>query len=86
MSGLALSKLTSSMMISLGDAKLNIGLNLKFESKGLKVLGYSRKGNAGWEFSTKAIELIREYNAKFPEIAEALERKKGQSGMPDIDA
>jgi 5'-3' exoribonuclease 1 len=76
MSGLALSKLTSSVMVNLGDSKTNIGLNLKFEAKSLKVLGYSRKGDAGWEFSNKALELIKEYNMKFPEVVDALERVK----------
>lgn len=83
MSGLALSKLTSSMMVSLGESKTNIGLNLKFEAKSQKVLGYSRKGDAGWEFSMKAIELIKEYNARFPEVSEALENKnRGASYIP----
>lgn len=77
MSGLTLSKLTSSLMVSEGERKTNIGLNLKFEAKSQKVLGYSRKGVSGWEFSQKAIELIQDYNRKFPEVAEALDRKRG---------
>lgn len=79
MSGLTLSKLTSSMMITAGngDQKMNIGLNLKFEAKSLKVLGYSRKGDGGWEFSQKAIDLIEEYKTKFPEVAGALEQRRG---------
>lgn len=77
MSGLTLSKLTSSVMVTVGDSKTNIGLNLKFEAKSQKVLGYSRKGESGWEFSTKAIDLIREYNSKFPEVAAAMDRRSG---------
>lgn len=75
MSGLTLSKLTSSLMVTSGDSKTNIGLNLKFEAKSQKVLGYSRKGDSGWEFSAKAVELIKSYNAEFLEIAEALDQK-----------
>lgn len=81
MSGLALSKLTSSVLVTLGEAKTNIGLSLKFEAKSLKVLGYSRKGESGWEFSNKAIELIKEYNAKFPEVAYAMGRGGGEQTL-----
>ncbi|GAA5869902.1 hypothetical protein JCM16303_001836 [Sporobolomyces ruberrimus] len=75
MSGLALSKICSSMLVLFNDQRVNIGLNLKFEAKGLKVLGYSRKGDGGWEYSQKAVELIQEYRDKFPEVAQALSRK-----------
>lgn len=49
------------MMVEDGRMKVNIGLNLKFEAKGLKVLGYSRKNATGWEFSQRAIDLIMDY-------------------------
>lgn len=64
MTALTLSKLTSSMLITHKDMKINIGLNLKFESKGLKVLGYTRKSRTGWEYSAKAVELIKEYKVR----------------------
>ena len=65
-SGRALSKVTSSFMVITSDGvKNNIGLNLKFEAKGLKVIDYSRKDGRHWEFSEKAIELIRDYKV-FP--------------------
>ncbi|KAF3926712.1 hypothetical protein ABW21_db0204659 [Orbilia brochopaga] len=67
MSSLVLSKVTSSFQVQVDDQRQNLGLNLKFEAKKLKVLGYSRKGATGWEFSQKAIDLIREYMTKFPE-------------------
>ncbi|KAH9813633.1 XRN 5'-3' exonuclease N-terminus-domain-containing protein [Melampsora americana] len=73
---LSLSKITSSLMLlesPTSDNKVNIGLNLKFEAKALKVLGYSRKTENGWEYSTKAIELLGEYNSLFPEIARTLD-------------
>ena len=79
MSGLALSKICSSLLVLFNDQRVNIGLNLKFEAKGQKVLGYSRKGDAGWEYSQKAVDLIQEYREKFPEVAQALTRKGGES-------
>lgn len=61
-SGLALSKITSSFMVITADnQKTNLGLSLKFDAKALKVIDYSRKGPRHWEFSEKAVELIREY-------------------------
>lgn len=60
--GHALSKITSSFMILAPDGgKVNMGLSLKFEAKGLKVISYSRKNDRFWEFSDKAVELIKAY-------------------------
>jgi 5'-3' exoribonuclease 1 len=73
---LVLSKITSSFSVSaLGLPRLNLGLNLKFESKKLKVLGYSRRSDKGWEFSDKAIELLSTYMSKFPEFIAGIQRK-----------
>lgn len=58
----ALSKITSSFMVLTSDgSKHNLGLSLKFEAKGLKVIGYSRKTDRFWEFSDKAVDILREY-------------------------
>ncbi|EPQ31496.1 uncharacterized protein PFL1_00831 [Pseudozyma flocculosa PF-1] len=77
-SSLALSKLTSSMLLYHKDQKTNVGLNLKFEAKAQKVLGYSRKTASGWVFSDKAIDLIKEYIERFPELCDCLTKKSGQ--------
>jgi 5'-3' exoribonuclease 1 len=69
---LVLSKITSSFQAMVDGKRLNLGLNLKFEAKQRKVLGYSRKNEGGWEFSVKAEELIREYMIKFPQFFERL--------------
>ncbi|GAK62964.1 5'-3' exoribonuclease [Moesziomyces antarcticus] len=74
---LALAKLTSSMMLAWKDQKVNVGLSLKFEGKGEKVLGYSRKSANGWEFSDKTLELVKEYVQTFPEIATMLSHRSG---------
>lgn len=64
-SGRALSKITSSFMVITSDnQKTNLGLSLKFEAKSLKVVDYSRKEGRHWEFSEKAVELIKEYKVK----------------------
>lgn len=75
---LVLSRLTSSFSVNSSSLKLNLGLNLKFEAKKMKVLGYSRKGQNGWEYSQKAVELIQQYMIKFPEfIAGVMRNPKG---------
>jgi hypothetical protein len=62
LSGRAVGKITSSfMVITSNGQKNNIGLSLKFEAKALKVIDYSRKDGRYWEFSEKAVELIRDY-------------------------
>lgn len=72
---LLLSKITSSLSVTTsGQSRINMGLNLKFESKKLKVLGYSRKSDKGWEYSNKAIELIRTYKTKFPEFFDGIQQ------------
>jgi hypothetical protein len=69
MTGLAVSKITSSFMVITSDGlKTNLGLSLKFGGKGLKVLSYTRMEDRGWEYSAKAVELLRDYQAAFPQL------------------
>ncbi|KAK5728245.1 exonuclease II Exo2 [Elasticomyces elasticus] len=65
---LVLSKLTSAFNVMSSGLRLNLGLNLKFEAKKLKVLGYSRKRESGWEYSQKAVDLLVQYMMRFPEF------------------
>jgi 5'-3' exoribonuclease 1 len=74
MSGRALGRITSSFLVILGNnQKANLGLNLKFEAKGLKVVGYSRKNDRNWEFSQKTVDLIKEYKARYPIVFQNLD-------------
>jgi 5'-3' exoribonuclease 1 len=83
---LVLSKITSSFSVSaMGLPRLNLGLNLKFESKKLKVLGYSRRSDKGWEFSNKAIELLSTYMTKFPEFIAGIQRKPQGNEYDETD-
>lgn len=74
LSPLVLSKITSAFQVIVDENKVNVGLNLKFEAKGLKVLGYSRKAASGWEFSQKAIQLLQQYMIKFPNFIAGIQR------------
>ncbi|KAL8726035.1 MAG: hypothetical protein Q9166_006980 [cf. Caloplaca sp. 2 TL-2023] len=71
---LVLSKITSAFQVIVDDQRVNVGLNLKFDAKGLKVLGYSRKAANGWEFSQKAVQLLQQYMVKFPEFIAGIQR------------
>lgn len=75
MSALCLSKLTSSFTVVVDDDRVNLGLNLKFEGKKMKVLGYSRRNQMGWEYSDKAVVLLQDYKRLFPDFIQTLERK-----------
>jgi 5'-3' exoribonuclease 1 len=72
---LALAKMTSSLSVESNGLRLNLGLNLKFEARKLKVLGYSRKSQTGWEFSPKAVDLITQYMIQFPELVALIASK-----------
>ncbi|KAF7319188.1 5'-3' exoribonuclease 1 [Mycena chlorophos] len=77
-SGRALSRITSSFMILTSDGqKTNLGLSLKFDAKALKVIDYTRKDAKHWEFSEKAIDLIRQYKLKFPALFANLDSDNG---------
>ena len=62
------------MVIAGGGSKSNLGLSLKFEAKALKVIEYSRKDGRYWEFSGKAVDLIHQYKATYPEVFRVLDR------------
>lgn len=81
---LVLSKITSSFQVALDDNRINLGLNLKFEAKKLKVLGYSRK-TSGWEFSEKAVQLIQQYMINFPEFIAGIQRNSQSNIYDAID-
>lgn len=69
----ALSRVTSSFMVLVADGqKVNLGLSIKFEGKSMKVLNYSNKGHV-WEFSNLAIDLIRSYKERYPEVFRILD-------------
>lgn len=85
---LLLSKITSQFMVQdSSKGKVNIGLELKFESKRQKVLGYTRKLSNGkfWEFSPLAINLINTYKTKFPGLFKKLVNNVSGSNFPTVD-
>lgn len=55
------------MVLTSDGQKHNLGLSLKFEAKSMKVLEYTRKppSGRGWEYSDKAIDLIRRYKVRY---------------------
>ncbi|KAJ5775180.1 uncharacterized protein N7511_000191 [Penicillium nucicola] len=71
---LVLAKITSSFTVDVEGTRANLGLNLKFQAKQQKVLGYSRRGETGWEFSQKAIDLIQQYMINFPDFIAGIQR------------
>ena len=78
---LVLSRITSTIMLSHGGQRVGIGLGLKSEAHSRKVLGYTRKGLYGWEYSEAAVQLVEQYKNEFPEIIIALVKSPADGGM-----
>jgi 5'-3' exoribonuclease 1 len=84
---LTLSKITSSFFVWTvgGSIRVNLGLNLKFDGKRQKVLGYSRKSATGWEFSAPAVKLLTDYMVKFSDFFAGIMRNPQGSEVNDLD-
>lgn len=83
-SGLFLSKITGSFMLKDKNSKLNVGLDIKFDARRLKVLGYTAKAPKYWEYSPLAIQLLKDYRTSFPKIFDNLQSMCMQkNGLPD---
>lgn len=77
LSPLLLSRLASIFYLySIQDTNLrvNIGLGLKFDKQGFKILNWSEKHPSGyWMFNRKLIDILKEYKKKFPNVITRLE-------------
>ena len=82
---LTLSKITASFSVDLFGLHVNLGLNLKFEAKKMKVLGYSRRGESGWEFSQKAVALLQQYMINFPQFIARIQQYPRGDGFAATD-
>lgn len=72
------------MQLSDGS-KTNIGLSLKFESKGQKVLGWTRRNDRGWEYSELTASALERYKREFPEPFRYLDQRgSGESPINEI--
>ncbi|PSN30434.1 5'-3' exoribonuclease 1, partial [Blattella germanica] len=66
------SRVTGTIYIVQGDknasaescSKINVGLNLKFNKRNEEIPGYTRKDGSVWQYSNKAVELVRNYMQK----------------------
>lgn len=85
MSRLFLSKISGSFMLrDKGGQRINVGADLKFEARRLKVLGYTRKNGKQWEYSPLAIQLLRDYQKEFPNFLARLQNVISRRDMPDV--
>ncbi|KXS21514.1 hypothetical protein M427DRAFT_272212 [Gonapodya prolifera JEL478] len=75
---ITVSRITASLLVSIvgSGERVNIGLNMKFDAKQKKVLGYTRKTDQSWEYSKKAVDLIQAYKVQFPEVFAVIDRKQ----------
>ncbi|XP_022219524.2 5'-3' exoribonuclease 1 isoform X2 [Drosophila obscura] len=74
--GRALGRLTGTFWVVLGPrrekmenvAKHNIGLQLKYPRQNEERVGYCRRSNNQWFYSSLALELMQRYCERFPEV------------------
>ncbi|XP_078061767.1 5'-3' exoribonuclease 1 isoform X5 [Mustelus asterias] len=73
--GYLVSRLTGSLFIGrgskqnpLGEQKINVGLNLKFNKKNEEVPGYTKKVGNEWLYSSAVEQVLSEYLERFPEL------------------
>ncbi|KAG8777800.1 hypothetical protein FRC15_011110 [Serendipita sp. 397] len=52
--------------------------------EGLKVLTYTKMDGNGWEYSAKAVELLRDYKSAFPQLFNKLDNR-GDAMMKSVD-
>lgn len=74
---LLFSRLTTAFFIEgPTNQRVNIGLELKFDARRQKVLGYTRRfpNSKFWEFSPLAVNLVNEYMKEFPNLFANLRR------------
>ncbi|KAF5348600.1 hypothetical protein D9756_009694 [Leucocoprinus leucothites] len=73
-SPLALSKITSTFPVTVEHSanQLDIGIGMKFDRTGFKVIDYTRKHKSYWEYSGTAVEHLKAYKARFPDIFNSL--------------
>ncbi|KAJ8980060.1 hypothetical protein NQ317_012900 [Molorchus minor] len=67
------SKITGSIFITArnnegGLKNVNIGLDLKFNKKNKETPGYTKKMGNTWFYTNQAVEMVRMYMEKYPEI------------------
>lgn len=84
----ALSKISSKCMVqakAAGAKLVNVGLDLKFEARGLKVEGYTKRSEIGWTYSEAAIRLLEDYVKSFPRFFKNLEAMGDRDEMATED-
>lgn len=82
-SPLFLSKIAGSYMLKdKGGKMVNVGLNLKFEARRQKVMGYTRKYLKFWQYSLLALELLKKYQKQFPDFFNKLQKIPQNRDMP----
>lgn len=57
--------------------RTNIGLNLKLNKKNEEIPGYTRKTDGQWLYSPKAIQLVLDFMAAFPELFSFIQKHLG---------
>ena len=84
------SRLLSSFMlpVQVRGGQEDIGLNVKFERRGMYTSGYARKSRASgaWQYSSECLALFLSYKARFPALFFALARQRPDMASSNLFA
>ena len=64
--------------------KINVGLNLKFNKRSEEVPGWSRKVDAGWQYSLKTVQVLANYMKEFPDFFDHIDRHSNCEVYDDV--
>lgn len=64
--------------------KTNIGLNLKFNKRNEEIPGYTKKNHETWLYSSRAVQLVKEYMEHCPELFDFLAKASSRGGGADV--
>jgi hypothetical protein len=63
--------------------RIEIGLSIKLEGRGLYIPGYARRADRGWDYSELTKQIFAEYKREFPEVLAYLAE---HADAPSIDS
>lgn len=94
MSNYLFSRVTGSLFIQRDEiegftskSSINIGLDLKFNKKNQETPGYTKKIDGVWYYTSKAVDLVRDYVSRFPQVFTFLSDSNNPNNKTnDLDA
>lgn len=65
--------------------KINIGLNLKLNKRNEEIPGYTKKNENQWLYSSRVIDVVRQYMDKFHQVFEYIQANVGNDVYTELE-